>query len=152
MKNLTTKGNTMKIKEFKLDNNGWAEVTWVQELISASEEGVENITEVAVHCESYSGHPKHIAMIADRAEKFGTPLDEYSELIAELASTYIAPTQAELDEAERVQKLSEAYAYLESTKWYIERFADPSSGKAIPEEVLKLRADAREYISNNRGA
>lgn len=37
--------------------------------------------------------------------------------------------------------------YLEDTKWYIDRLNDPSSGKAVPEEVLAKRAFAREEIN-----
>lgn len=37
--------------------------------------------------------------------------------------------------------------YLEDTKWYIDRLNDPSSGKAVPEDVLTKRAFAREEIN-----
>ena len=37
--------------------------------------------------------------------------------------------------------------YLEDTKWYIDRLNDPSSGKAVPAEVLTKRAFAREEIN-----
>ena len=37
--------------------------------------------------------------------------------------------------------------YLADTGWYIERLNDPSSGKAMPEEVLAKRAEARELIN-----
>lgn len=37
--------------------------------------------------------------------------------------------------------------YLEDTKWYIDRLNDPSSGKAVPAEVLAKRAFAREEIN-----
>ena len=38
---------------------------------------------------------------------------------------------------------AESEAYLAKTGWYVERLNDPSSGKAIPEKVLKARAAAR---------
>ena len=44
-------------------------------------------------------------------------------------------------------QISEAKSYLSDTGWYIERLNDPSSGKAIPEEVLAKRAEARELIN-----
>ena len=44
-------------------------------------------------------------------------------------------------------QISEAKQYLADTGWYIERLNDPSSGKAIPEEVLAKRAEARELIN-----
>lgn len=44
---------------------------------------------------------------------------------------------------EVANKKQEALKYLVNTAWYIERLNDPSSGKAIPEEVLAKRAEAR---------
>lgn len=45
------------------------------------------------------------------------------------------------------KQIQEAKIYLTDTAWYIERLNDPSSGKAIPEEVLAKRAEARELIN-----
>ena len=45
------------------------------------------------------------------------------------------------------KQIQEAKTYLASTAWYVERLNDPSSGKAIPEEVLTKRAEAREVIN-----
>lgn len=42
---------------------------------------------------------------------------------------------------------AKALKYLADTGWYIERLNDPSSGKAIPDEVLTKRAEARELIN-----
>ena len=36
--------------------------------------------------------------------------------------------------------------YLTSTGWYVERLNDPSSGKAIPQDILDARAAARLAI------
>ena len=44
-------------------------------------------------------------------------------------------------------QIAEAKQYLASTAWYVERLNDPSSGKAIPEEVLTKRTEARELIN-----
>lgn len=52
-------------------------------------------------------------------------------------------TDEELIAIEIANKKQEAKAYLANTAWYIERLNDPSSGKAIPEEVLAKRAEAR---------
>jgi len=41
-----------------------------------------------------------------------------------------------------------AIAYLDCTGWYIERLNDPSSGKEVPEEVLTLRAEARDLLNS----
>ena len=54
---------------------------------------------------------------------------------------------------EKLEKLLNAFTikihkdYLEDTKWYIDRLNDPSSGKAVPAEVLTKRAFAREEIN-----
>ena len=45
------------------------------------------------------------------------------------------------------KQIQEAKTYLSSTAWYVERLNDPSSGKAVPEEVLTKRAEAREVIN-----
>jgi hypothetical protein len=52
-------------------------------------------------------------------------------------------TDEELVAIEIANKKQEAKAYLANTAWYVERLNDPSSGKAIPEEVLTKRAEAR---------
>lgn len=54
----------------------------------------------------------------------------------------------DIDEEAKLQnKIQESKTYLASTAWYVERLNDPSSGKAIPEEVLTKRAEAREEIN-----
>lgn len=45
------------------------------------------------------------------------------------------------------QQIQEAKTYLTDTAWYVERLNDPSSGKAIPEDVLAKRAEARALIN-----
>ena len=45
-------------------------------------------------------------------------------------------------------KINEAKQYLADTAWYVERLNDPSSGKAIPEDVLSKRAEARALINS----
>ena len=52
-------------------------------------------------------------------------------------------TDEELIAIEVANKKQEALKYLVNTAWYIERLNDPSSGKAIPKEVLAKRAEAR---------
>ena len=56
-------------------------------------------------------------------------------------------TPEEIRTVEINTQISEAKSYLSDTGWYIERLNDPSSGKAIPEEVLAKRAEARELIN-----
>ena len=58
---------------------------------------------------------------------------------------------------EKLEKLFNAFTikihkdYLEDTAWYIERLNDPSSGKAVPQEVLDKRAEARAIINELEG-
>ena len=56
-------------------------------------------------------------------------------------------TEEELQITSWNKQIQEAKIYLASTAWYVERLNDPSSGKAIPEEVLAKRAEARELIN-----
>ena len=59
-------------------------------------------------------------------------------------------TETNEDKLEKVAKtmlIQIANQYLASTGWYVERLNDPSSGKAIPEEVLAKRGEARELIN-----
>ena len=56
-------------------------------------------------------------------------------------------TPEEIRTVEINTQIQEAKTYLASTAWYVERLNDPSSGKAIPEEVLAKRAEARELIN-----
>ena len=60
-------------------------------------------------------------------------------------------TDEELNQQELNKRKQEALQYLADTAWYIERFADPSSSKAIPEDVLAKRAEAREIINELKG-
>lgn len=56
-------------------------------------------------------------------------------------------TDEELQVTSINKQIQEAKTYLASTSWYVERLNDPSSGKAIPEDVLAKRAEARELIN-----
>lgn len=56
-------------------------------------------------------------------------------------------TEEELRITSINKQIQEAKTYLVSTAWYVERLNDPSSGKAVPEEVLTKRAEAREVIN-----
>lgn len=60
-------------------------------------------------------------------------------------------TYEELAQQELNKKIAEALQYLADTAWYVERFADPSSGKAVPEDVLVKRAEAREILNKLKG-
>ena len=60
-------------------------------------------------------------------------------------------TEAEIAQQAIKAKVQEARAYLISTAWYIERLNDPSSGKAVSQEVLDKRAEARVLINELEG-
>lgn len=115
----------------KLDNN-WLEATWIKEVTTIND--VEKETEVdgklvteivkeesvtteQLHCESFSGHPEHIAMLEAKAVEFGTSLDEYAELINQAKEAFVMPTAEELLAYELDQKLQEANVYLAQTDW-----------------------------------
>ena len=117
-----------------LDNN-WLEATWIED-------------EIQLHCESFSGHPEHIAMLEAKAIEFGTSLNEYADVIAQAKEAFIMPTAEELLEYELDQKLQEAQLYLNSTDFYYPRFLE--TGKSVPEEVVLKRTEAREFIRLNK--
>lgn len=59
-------------------------------------------------------------------------------------------TETNEEKLEKVAKtilIQIASQYLANTGWYVERLNDPSSGKAIPEDVLAKRVEARELIN-----
>ena len=122
--------------ELKLTND-WLEATWYTE---------ENEAKTQVHCESFSGHPEHIAMLRAKALEFGTELDE--TLVAECIKNFKMPTDEEVAKQELEVKLSEAQALLDSTQF---KFGDDYDQKDTPEWlVLKVkRQEAREFIRAN---
>ena len=67
---------------------------------------------------------------------------KYSQLRMHVADSDDAVVKAK----SKVQ-IAEAQKYLADTAWYVERFNDPSSGKAIPQEILDGRAQARITIN-----
>ena len=116
----------------KLDNN-WLEATWLED-------------ETQIHCESFSGHPEHIAMLEAKALEFGTSLEEYAELISQAKEAFIMPTEEELLVYELDQKIQEAKAYLVSTdhKMTVDYF--DTLTKEIQDELIMKRSEAREFI------
>lgn len=121
-----------------LDETNWLEATWLED-------------DRQVHCESYSGHPEHIAMLRAKALEFGTPLDEFEGLIAQAEQAYTPPTQEELDKALVIQKVQEYKAYLSSTdfKMTVDYYATLSEVEQL--ELTTKRQEAREYIRVNEG-
>ena len=131
----------MKKLTLILDQTNWLEATWVEEVITQVEGEEDRVETTQVHCESFSGHPEHIAMLKAKATEFGTELGEYEELIAECESKFVHPSDEEIAAELAAHTKAEALAYLASTDWYVTRKAE--TGVEIPEEVSKLRAEAR---------
>ena len=131
----------------------WLEATWTKEVTTISDvekDGEivqeESVTTEQLHCESFSGHPEHIAMLEAKAVEFGTSLDEYVELIAQVKEAFVMPTEEELLAYELEQKIQEAKSYLASTdyKMTVDYFAALS--KEIQDELILKRNEAREFI------
>lgn len=131
----------MKKLTLILDQTNWLEATWVEEIVTQVEGEEDRVETTQIWCESYSGHPEHIAMLRAKATELGTELGEYEELIAECESKFIHPSDEEVDAELAAHTKAEALAYLASTDWYVTRKLE--TGVEIPEEVSKLRAEAR---------
>ena len=131
----------MKKLTLILDQTNWLEATWVEEIVTQVEGEEDRVETTQVHCESFSGHPEHIAMLRAKATEFGTSLDEYEAVIAECESKFVYPNDEEIAAELAAHTKAEALAYLASTDWYVTRKAE--TGVDIPEEVSKLRAEAR---------
>lgn len=96
----------------------WLEATWIKEVTTINDvEKEESVVTEQLHCESFSGHPEHIAMLEAKALEFGTSLDEYAELIAHIKESFVMPTAEELLAYELDQKIQEANQYLAQTDW-----------------------------------
>ena len=123
----------------KYDNANCIEVTWV--------ETIEEV-ETVVHCQAYAD--VQMDMLRADADKYGTSLDEYEELIAEVEAGIVLPTDEEIAEQERLAKLAECYAYLNNTdyKMTVDYFATLS--KEVQDDLVSKRAAAREFIRLNK--
>ena len=114
--------------ELKLTND-WLEATWLEEI---------DEVKTQVHCESFSGHPEHIAMLRAKALEYGTELDE--ELIAECVNNFKMPTDEEIAEQELKAKIAEAKAYLVSTDWVEPYLIKHYTGLEV------LEADSNKFV------
>lgn len=117
-----------------LENN-WLEATW-------KENGIQ------IHCESYSGHREHIALLRAKAVEFGTSLKEFEPLIKQCEDNFIYPTDEETAKEELKNKIAEAKAYLDKTD---KKFFIGYKPKEDEDLVLieKLRDEARDFIRAN---
>lgn len=118
--------------ELKLTND-WLEATWYTEV---------DEVRTQVHCESFSGHVEHIAMLRAKALEYGTELDEV--LIAECIASFKMPTAEEIALELLRTKVAEARAYLASTD-----FKMTSDYDEDVTEIKTKRAEARDFIRAN---
>ena len=151
---------TIKLK-ITIDKD-WLEATWTKEVtiisdVEKDDEIVqeESVTTEQVHCESFSGHPEHIAMLEAKAVEFNTSLDEFEGLIAQVKESFVMPTAEELLAYELDQKIQEANQYLAQTDWVNAYKIRHDLGlDVIPEssskwEIINKRT---EYITFLKGA
>lgn len=118
--------------ELKLTND-WLEATWIED-------------DKQVHCESFSGHTEHIAMLRAKALEYDTKLDE--ALIKECIANFKMPTAEELlIEANKV-KLQEALAYLVKTNHKCFIGYIPKDGEDLV-AIQALRDEALLFIRAN---
>lgn len=90
-------------------NPDWLEAIWIEEL-EGELQTVQNphAQPQQLHCESYSGHTEHIQMLRDKCIEYGTELtSEQEQIIEEITTEFVMPTQEELDEIARLQVLAE---------------------------------------------
>ena len=79
------------IKEIKLDQTSWLELT------------IENGNNEIIHCESFSGHREHIALLRSRAIEFDVSLDEFEDVIKSCEDAFIYQTDEEIEAEARKQ-------------------------------------------------
>lgn len=120
-----------------LDETNWLEATWLE-------------NETQIHCESFSGHKEHIALLRAKSKEFNTSLEEFEPLIKQCEDSFIYPTDEEIAKEELKNKIAESKAYLSSTdyKMTVDYFATLS--KEIQDELILKRNEAREFIRANK--
>ena len=129
----------IKIKSLiKYDNANCIEVTWV--------ETIEEV-ETVIHCQAYAD--VQMDMLRADAEKYGTSLEEYKELIAEVESNIVLPSEEEIQAEITANLVQEAKNYLASTdyKMTVDYFA--TLGKDEQDMLIAERQKARNFIREN---
>ncbi len=129
----------------KYDNAVAIEATWVEQEITQAvgvdgEEGYqpEQVKETVVKSTAYAGNQMDLFR-ADVAQ-YGGNIDDYEVLIAEVEAEFVPEPQPD----PQIAINEEARAYLNSTDWYVVRFAE--TGVPIPQEILDARQAARSAI------
>lgn len=135
----------MKLDLIKYDNANVLEATWYEETEEAKKQ---------VHCQAYAD--VQMDMLRADAEKYGTSLDEYEELIAEVEANIILPSAEEIAKQELEAKIAEAKAYLQATDYVAVKYNDEvtvtgsmtkTAFLAQYADVYAQRAEARAVIN-----
>lgn len=150
---------TIKLK-ITIDKD-WLEATWIKEVTTINEvekevevDGElikeivqeESVASEQLHCESFSGHKEHIALLRAKAKEFNTSLKEFEPLIKQCEDAFIYPTDEEIAKEELTHKINEAKAYLIATdyKMTVDYFATLT--REVQDELILKRNEARELI------
>lgn len=146
------------MEAFKLNitiDKDWLEATWTKEVTTINDvEKEESVVTEQLHCESFSGHPEHIALLEAKALEFGTSLNEFEGLIKQCKESFVMPTAEELLAYELDQKIQEANGYLAQTDWVNSYKIRHDLGlELIHEESSKWEVinKREEYLSYLRG-
>lgn len=73
----------------KLENN-WLEATWIE-------------NDKQIHCESFSGHVEHIALLRAKSQEFNTSLQEFEHIIEQCKINFVYPTTEEINKELQLQ-------------------------------------------------
>lgn len=132
-----------KIKEIKLDETNWIEITIVNEL------------DEVIHCESFGDSDEYTNLLNQRCNEFGVELSEENlGILVEQKAKKHVPKEEELIEINKQNKISElnikiqeAKTYLASTDFYmtVDKYASLTADKQL--ELTTKRAEARECIN-----
>ena len=132
-----------KLKEIKLDETNWLEITIV------NEEGA------IIHCESFGYSDEYADLLNQRCSEFGVELSEDNLLIlSEQKAKRKVLTEEEIVENEKLLRINtinnqifEAKQYLSSTDFYmtVDKYATLTEEKQL--ELTTKRAEARELIN-----
>lgn len=68
--------------------------------------------------------------------------------VGEEPTELLQALEQDIAEQELQAKINEAQVYLNSTDWYYARKAE--TGEEVPVEIVAKRAEAREFIRNNK--
>lgn len=110
----------------RYDNAVAIEATWVDE------------NDMVVKSTAYAGNQMDLFRV-DVAE-YGGNIEDYEALIAEVEAEFVPEPLPD----PQIAFNEEARAYLDSTDWYVVRFAE--TGTPIPQDILDARQAARGRI------